>query len=74
LDVIAVNSLDRTAIVAEEKRNPENYSRKKLEEKYITIKREYGEPIGLSLEERRGEQRQRGDYKTQFIGLSLENM
>lgn len=52
--LIALNNLDRTAVVAEVKRNPERYNPSLLQEKYATIKQEFGkykhvELIGLSL-------------------------
>lgn len=54
IDLIALNNLDRTAVVAEVKRNPERYNPSLLQEKYATIKQEFGkykhvELIGLSL-------------------------
>ncbi len=54
IDLIALNSLDRTAVVAEVKRNPERYNPSLLQEKYATIKQEFGkykhvELTGLSL-------------------------
>jgi uncharacterized protein len=54
IDLIALNNLDRTAVVAEVKRNPERYNPSLLQEKYATIKQEFGkykhvELTGLSL-------------------------
>ena len=54
IDLIALNSSDKTAVVAEVKRNPEKYKSSELEEKYLTIKNEFGkykkiERIGLSM-------------------------
>ncbi len=54
IDLIALDDLDRTAVVAEIKRNPERYNPILLQEKYTTIKQEFGrykhvELIGLSL-------------------------
>ena len=54
IDLIALNNLDRTAVVAEVKRTPERYNPSLLQEKYATIKQEFGkykhvELIGLSL-------------------------
>lgn len=55
IDVIALNTIDRTAIVAEVKRNADRYDRAVLEAKYRTIKAELGQfkdvqLVGLSLE------------------------
>lgn len=55
IDVIALNAIDKTAIVAEVKRNADRYDRAVLEAKYETIKSEFGkykdvQLIGLSLE------------------------
>ena len=54
IDLIALNSINKTAIVAEVKRNPEKYKSNALEEKLLTIKSEFGkykqvDMIGLSM-------------------------
>ena len=54
IDLIALNDIDRKAVVAEIKRNPDKYNRRLLEEKYKTIQGELGkyrevQLTGLSL-------------------------
>jgi len=56
IDIIALNDIDKTAVVAEVKRNQARYDSKLLNEKYQTIKSEFGrykhvELIGLSMED-----------------------
>lgn len=56
IDIIAINDIDRTAIVAEVKRNPERYDKRLLERKFDSIKSNFGKYketklIGLSLED-----------------------
>ncbi len=56
IDVIALNAIDKTAIVAEVKRNADRYDRAVLEAEYETIKSEFGkfknvQLMGLSLED-----------------------
>ena len=54
IDLIALNDIDKTATVAEVKRNPTKYNEKVLQEKFSSISREFGKYkqvrlIGLSL-------------------------
>jgi hypothetical protein len=42
IDLIALNGIDKTAVVAEVKRNPERFSADLLEKKYNTIQKEFG--------------------------------
>ncbi len=56
IDIIALNEIDRTAIVAEVKRNPERYKEHVLQEKYETIRREFAKYkevklVGLSMQD-----------------------
>ena len=56
IDVIALNDIDRTALVAEVKRNPERYKEHVLQEKYDTIRREFAKYkevklVGLSMQD-----------------------
>ena len=56
IDIIALNDIDRTAIVAEVKRNPDRYDRHLLERKFDSIKGNFGKYkevnlTGLSLED-----------------------
>lgn len=56
IDLIALNDIDRQAVVAEVKRNSERYDSKLLNEKYQTIKSEFGrykkvQLRGLSMED-----------------------
>ena len=55
IDLIALNSIDKTAVVAEVKRDPERSKSDVLVEKFLTIKCEFGkykqvEIIGLSMD------------------------
>lgn len=54
--MIALNQLDKTAVVAEVKRNPDRFQASLLKEKYDTIRKEFGKYkdvklIGLSMED-----------------------
>ena len=49
IDVIALNSIDKTAIVAEVKRNAEKFNYKELENKYNVIKKEFGKYSNVNL-------------------------
>lgn len=56
IDLIALNEFDKKAVVAEVKRNKARYDSKRLDEKYQTIKAEFGKYkdvrlIGLSMED-----------------------
>lgn len=56
IDLIALNDIDRTALVAEVKRNPERYKEHVLKEKFETIRREFAKYkevklIGLSMKD-----------------------
>ena len=56
IDLIALNELEKKAVVAEIKRNKARYDSKRLDEKYQTIKAEFGKYkevrlIGLSMED-----------------------
>lgn len=56
IDLIALNEFDKKAVVAEIKRNKARYDSKRLDEKYQTIKAEFGKYkdvrlIGLSMED-----------------------
>ena len=56
IDLIALNDIDRTALVAEVKRNPERYKEHVLKEKFETIRREFTKYkevklIGLSMKD-----------------------
>ena len=56
IDLIALNEFDKKAVVAEVKRNKVRYDSKRLDEKYQTIKAEFGKYkevrlIGLSMED-----------------------
>lgn len=56
IDLIALNEFDKKAVVAEIKRNKARYDSKRLDEKYQTIKAEFGkykdvQLIGLSMED-----------------------
>lgn len=42
IDLIALNDIDKTALVAEVKRNPDRYNPKLLQEKYDTIRSNFG--------------------------------
>lgn len=49
IDLIALNDIDRTAIVAEVKRNADNYNRALLEKKFETIRSEFGKYNEVTL-------------------------
>ena len=54
--VFTVNEIDRTALVAEVKRNPDHYNAQTLKTKYETIQSEFGKYkdvklVGLSLKD-----------------------
>ena len=49
IDLIALNEIDRTAVVAEIKRNPDKYNRQSLQEKYDSIRSEFGKYKEVSL-------------------------
>ena len=49
IDLIALNDIDRTAIVAEVKRNADNYNRVLLEKKFNTIRNDFGKYHKLTL-------------------------
>ena len=56
MDLIALDDIDRTALVAEVKRNPERYKEHVLKEKFETIRREFAKYkevklIGLSMKD-----------------------
>lgn len=56
IDLIALNEIDKTAVVAEVKRNADKYDRKALQKKYDSIKSNFGkyrsvELKGLSMED-----------------------
>lgn len=56
IDLIALNDIDRTALVAEVKRNPERYKEHVLKEKFETIRRDFAKYkevklIGLSMKD-----------------------
>lgn len=56
IDVIAVNDIDRTAVVAEVKRNPDRYDAGLLQKKFDSIKGNLGKYkeiklMGFSLED-----------------------
>lgn len=56
IDLIALNDIDHTALVAEVKRNPERYKEHVLKEKFETIRREFAKYkevklIGLSMKD-----------------------
>lgn len=56
IDIIALNDFDRTALVAEVKRNPERYKEHVLQEKFNTIRREFAnyreiKLVGLSMKD-----------------------
>ena len=56
IDIIALNDFDRTALVAEVKRNPERYKKHLLQEKFDTIRREFSKYrevklVGLSMKD-----------------------
>lgn len=56
IDLIALNDIDRTALVAEVKRNPERYKEHVLKEKFETIRREFAKYkevklVGLSMKD-----------------------
>lgn len=56
IDLIALNDIDQKAVVAEIKRNPDRYVPSLLQEKYDTIKKEFGKYkevklTGLSMED-----------------------
>ena len=50
IDIIALNDFDRTALVAEVKRNPERYKEYLLQEKFDTIRREFSKYREVKLE------------------------
>lgn len=49
IDVIALNDIDRTALVAEVKRNADRYNPKLLQEKYDTIRSNFGKYKDVKL-------------------------
>lgn len=56
IDIIALNDIDRTALVAEVKRNASRYDARLLQEKFESIKSIFGKyketkPVGLSMED-----------------------
>lgn len=56
IDIIALNDIDRTALVAEVKRNADRYDARMLQEKFESIKSIFGKYketklIGLSMED-----------------------
>jgi hypothetical protein len=56
IDIIALNDIDRTALVAEVKRNATRYDARMLQEKFENIKGNFGKYketklIGLSMED-----------------------
>ena len=56
IDMIALNDIDKTALVAEIKRNADRYDSKLLQEKYDTIRGNFGKYkdvklIGLSMQD-----------------------
>ena len=50
IDIIALNDIDRTALVAEVKRNPESYKEYLLQEKFDTKRREFANYREVKLE------------------------
>ena len=56
IDLIALNDIDKKAVVAEVKRNPDKYDSELLEEKFSSIRSEFGkykdvQLTGLSMED-----------------------
>ena len=56
IDIIALNDIDRTALIAEVKRNAARYDARLLQEKFESIKGNFGKYketklIGLSMED-----------------------
>ena len=56
IDLIALNDIDKTALVAEVKRNADRYNPKLLQEKFESIRSNFGEYnevqlIGLSMQD-----------------------
>lgn len=49
IDLIALNDIDKKAVVAEIKRNPERYNSKLLHDKFSTIKAEFGKYKDVKL-------------------------
>ena len=49
IDLIALNDIDKTALIAEVKRNPDRYNPKLLQEKYDTIRSNFGKYKDVQL-------------------------
>ena len=49
IDLIALNDIDKTALIAEVKRNPDRYDPKLLQEKYDTIRSNFGKYKDVQL-------------------------